>query len=528
MAARNLRRAFVALPLALAVAGCVQDDGTRYDPIPGRQRISYDSERELGWSFDLQAQRALPFVTDLAVLEFLDDLGNELVERLGEQPFDYRFRVIVNPELNAFTVPGGYIYFHSGTLLTAGDVEELAGVLAHELAHVKGRHQARLAQDIAIPSILASLAGLAAGAAAGSAGPLVAAQGLNVALQLQYTRQYEDEADRVGSVFLTRAGWRPAGMVRFFERIELEQEQAPEGFIPPYLYSHPAVDSRIDVVRGLDEKLKPMKSPPRLDDRFHAMQGRLAYLLAHKRSAISEVAPHDRARTDPLLAEARGHRAAGDIDAALASLDAAELLEPNDPRVSAERGEIFMAAGRPADAAVAYRRAVHLDPNPPSLLLALARAHRDAGNRRKAVFFAEQAVWRSGTRGTMRLQTERELERLIFPVIAQSGFGSGPARSSANDASDTDAPALIKVRRADGEQQFWGRISPHHLPTANYLTVRWTDPSGEVVRDERPRRTQRVYILDSYDFEDAAPGDWKFEVLLADDVVLATTIRVTE
>jgi predicted Zn-dependent protease len=528
MAAGKLTRAFLAVALALAAAGCIQDDGTRYDPVPGRQRMSYDSERELGWSFDLQAQKALPFITDLTVLEFMDDIGNELVEKLGEQPFDYRFRVIVNPELNAFAVPGGYIYFHSGTLLKSGDVEELAGVLAHELAHVKGRHQARLAQDLAIPSILASIAGLAAGAAAGSAGPLVAAQGLNVALQLQYTRQYEDEADRVGSVFMTRAGWRPNGMVRFFERIELEQDQAPEGFIPPYLYSHPAVDARIEVVRELDAKLKPMKSPPRLDERFRAMQGRLAYLLAHKRSAISDVAPHDRTRTDPLLAEARGHRAAGDTEAAFASLDAAERLEPNDPRVSAERGEILMAEGRPADAAVAYRRAVYLDPNPPSLMLALSRAHRAAGNRRKAVFFAEQAVWRSGTQGTMRLQTERELERLIFPVVAQSGFGTGPARSSANDASDTDAPELLTVRRADGEQHFWGRISPHHLPTANYLTARWTDPSGKVMRDKSPRRTQRVYILDSYDFQDAAPGDWSFQVLLADEVVLETTIRVTE
>jgi len=76
-------------------------------------------------------------------------------------------------------------------------------------------------------------------------------------------------------VFLTRAGWHPDGMVRFFERILLEKQQGPEGFIPPYLYSHPAVETRIDVVRGLDEKLQPMTSPPRLDDRFKAMQGRL-------------------------------------------------------------------------------------------------------------------------------------------------------------------------------------------------------------------------------------------------------------
>jgi predicted Zn-dependent protease len=206
MATRVLSaRTLLAAALALGALACIQDDGTRFDPIPGRQRMSADSEREVGWQFDQKAQQVLPVVTDLAVLEFMSDLGNA---RRGarRQPFDYRFRVVANQELNAFALPGGYIYMHTGTLLTAGDVQELAGVLAHELAHVKGRHHARMAQETAIPSILASLAGLAAGAATGSAGPLVAAQGLNVALQLQYTRRYEDEADRVGSVFLTRAG----------------------------------------------------------------------------------------------------------------------------------------------------------------------------------------------------------------------------------------------------------------------------------------------------------------------------------
>ena len=527
MAARVLSaRTLLATALALGALGCIQDDGTRFDPIPGRQRMSADSEREVGWQFDQKAQQVLPIITDLAVLEFMSDLGNVLVEGLGEQPFDYRFRVVANQELNAFAVPGGYIYMHSGTLLTAGDVEELAGVLAHELAHVKGRHQARMAQEIAIPNILASLAGIAAGAATGSAGPLVAAQGLNVALQLQYTRQFEDEADRVGAVFLTRAGWHPDGMVRFFERILLEKQQGPEGFIPPYLYSHPAVETRIDVVRGLDEKLQPMTSPPRLDDRFKAMQGRLAYLVAHRRGALTDTPSYDRARNDVLLETAGRQRQAGETEAALATLSAAEDQEPKDPRVAVQRGEILAAAGRPADAVVAFRRAVYLDANPPSVLLALARAYRDAGDHRRAVFFAEQAVWRAGTKGTLRLQAERELERMIFPVVAESGFGDGPARSVAGTLRAPTTQTV--VHKGDGPLQWWARVSPHHLPWGGYITVRWIDPSGSVAREKKPRHFQRVYIADKYDFEDAPRGDWKLEVLLADDVVHTETIRVTD
>lgn len=515
---RRLKRLALAVAVATAacVGGCIQNDGTRFDPVPGRTRMSVDAERELGWEFDQQVQRVLPLVTDLAVLEFMDDLGNVLVERLGEQPFDYRFRVVVSPQLNAFAVPGGYIYLHTGTILAAGDVEELAGVLAHELAHVKGRHHARLVQETALPNLLTSLAGIAAGAATGSAGPMVAAEGLNVALQLRYTRQFEDEADRVGAVFLTRAGWTPDGMVRFFERILLEKDRLPEGIIPPYLFSHPQVETRIDVVRELDERLAPVTRPPRMDARFREIQARLAWLVASRRETATMPEPFERGRTEPLLDGARRESEAGRIDAALATLLEAERVEPNDPRVPLLRGDILMAADRPADAVVAYRRAVYLDPSPPAVLLALARAHRDAGDRRRAIFFAEQAVWRAGDRGTLRQQAERELERLLFPVIPESGFGLGPARPG-----DAPPSRATVVSAADREVEYWVRVGPHYVGYASYFRTRWIDPRGAVVREERPDRQRRVYLTDTLELPRRHPllGTWRLEVLLADDVV---------
>ena len=523
MAARLLGLT-LAVALACGAFGCIQNDGTRFDPIPGRTRASSDSEREMGWEFDKKAQQMLPLITDLEVLEFMNDLGNVLVERLGEQPFDYRFRVLVNPELNAFAVPGGYVYFHTGTLLTVGGVEELAGVLAHELAHVKGHHQARLAQEIAIPNLLATLAGLAAGVAAGNAGPMIAAQGLNVALQLQYTRAYEDEADRVGAIFLNRAGYTTEGMVRFFERILLEKEKMPEQQVPPYLYSHPQIESRIEVVRALGQKLKPTTEPPRLDDRFHEMQARLAYLVAKRRTSMGDVAPYDRAKAQPLLDAASARRDAGDVTGALAKLVEAEQVEPLDPRVGVLRGDILAAAGRPADAAVAYRRAIRLDPNPPAVLLSLARAYRDAGDRREAIFFTEQAVWRSGERGSLRPQAERQLERLIFPVIAESGFGDDPLPRTA------DAPLAAPAARpqfASGDAiAWWARVGPHYIPWITYVKLRWTGPDGTVVREKKPSRSQHVYVGDTLARKDAAPGEWKLDVLLGDDVVHTQTFAI--
>lgn len=526
MAARHARvapariacaaRRLVAASLALIAVACIQADGTRFDPVPGRTRMSTDAEREMGWQFDLEAQKVLPMITDLEVLEFMNDLGNVMIDGFGDQPFDYRFRVIVNPELNAFAVPGGTIYFHTGTLLTTGSVEELAGVMAHELAHVKGHHQARLAQETALPNLLASLAGIAAGAATGSAGPMIAAQGANVAIQLQHTRQFEDEADRVGAVFLTRAGWDTDGMVRFFERILLEQKEMPEGQIPSYLYSHPQLEQRIDVVRGL--RLQPKRLPPEFDARFREMQQRVAYLVAKGRAGQAPVPPHDRARTQPFLDAAAARRSANDLDGALAQLDAAERAEPNDPRVPVLRGDILMQAKRPAEAAIAYRRAIHLDPNPPAVLLALGRAHRDAGNRREAIFFTEQAVWRAGSRGILRQQAERELERLIFPVIAESGFGD-------ERVATTAAPP--RMPSSGPPVRWWARIGPHYAELVSYVRVRWVDPTGAVVREEEPDRDRRVWLSDHIEAAET-PGTWKIEVLLAGDVVLTQSFEVAD
>jgi len=145
---------------------------------------------------------------------------------------------------------------------------------------------------------------------------------------------------------------------------------------------------------------------------------------------------------------------------------------------------------------------------PPSVLLALARAYRDAGDHRRAVFFAEQAVWRAGTKGTLRLQAERELERMIFPVVAESGFGDGPRGASrAHSARPRRRPSCTRATAPC----MWARVSPHHLPWGGYITVRWIDPSGGVAREKKPRHFQRVYIADKYDFEDAraVTGSWK-------------------
>ena len=120
--------------------------------------------------------------------------------------------MVVDPTLNAFAGPAGYIYFHTGLILAAGSLDELAGVMAHEIAHAKRSHVARSIEKATIPDLLAKLLGVGVAVAADEPGALIAAEGVSQSLQLAYSRELEAEADEVGVAFLVRAGYDPMGM----------------------------------------------------------------------------------------------------------------------------------------------------------------------------------------------------------------------------------------------------------------------------------------------------------------------------
>jgi predicted Zn-dependent protease len=209
----------LAAAAAAGLAACIQDDGTRFNPLKKIvPSVSEDDEREIGMAFDRELQAVVPVIHDPVVADFINELGQTLVSQIEPQPFIYHFRIIDDSALNAFAVPGGYIYFHSGTVLAVSSVDELAGVMGHEIAHIKQHHYARMRKQSQIPDLLVAIAGMAAAVAAKEPGLLVATQAANVAMKLRYSREYEAEADQYGGVFMVRAGYDPAGSARFFTR----------------------------------------------------------------------------------------------------------------------------------------------------------------------------------------------------------------------------------------------------------------------------------------------------------------------
>jgi predicted Zn-dependent protease len=214
-------------------------------------------ERKLGERFALEAAAALPLVREPAIVDYVARVGQRIVDRLeAPQPFEYRFAVVQDGALNAFAVPGGFIYVNTGVLLRAGSESELAGVLGHEIAHsyahhfVRQQEEGKLLSYAALAGALLSILHPAIGAAA---------MGASAAVQLKYQREFEREADYLGIRYMSAAGYDPHGMTSFMKRMWDEQRVLPLDEVPPYLLSHPLTDERIS---NLEAATKDMAAQP--------------------------------------------------------------------------------------------------------------------------------------------------------------------------------------------------------------------------------------------------------------------------
>jgi predicted Zn-dependent protease len=529
MATRRRLSARGALAGALACAlACVSGGGGMGNPL--KPNITADAERRMGDGADTQLRAVLPLIDDPIVLGFLNDLGQGLVRYVEPQPFVYRFRIVQEPTLNAFALPGGYIYFHTGTILAAKDIDELAGVMAHEIAHAKRSHVARLAERSAIPSLLASLLGIGAAVATGDPAAAIVAQGINQSLMLAYTREIETEADSVGTVFMVRAGYDPRGMAGFFDRLLAMKESRPGFQIPPYLMSHPRTEQRLDsaIARARATTITG-KQDPALAAAFPEVQARLALLMRERRSTLPSFRPApDAAITTPALAAAEKLAQAGDRGAAAAVLHDAGRAEPNDPRVAFREAELLADLGRTQEAIATYRRALLLDPEVALSYYRIGQLYQKQGDRVNAVFYLEQAERRFEAGGLLERQTRERINRLTFPLFARSGTSDGAEPSS--DAAKTPVGALRdEFRMGAPHVWFYGELANEWNERAAEVSVRWLDPSGsEVFREDAlKKRGRRVLVAQLAPPGGLAkPGIWQIEVLLAGERMDRVTFRV--
>lgn len=227
-------------------------------PLYHYQSYANQEEIDLGRKFSLVARAQFPFVRDPVIQQYLRSLGQRLVARLEQPEFPYQFAVVQDHSLNAFSVPGGYIYLHSGLLLRVESDDELAGVLGHEIAHVQGHHMLRQEQDTKLLSYASLIAMVLA-----IINPVLAAGASSAAgaVQMQYMRQLEEEADYRGLQYLRQAGFDPHGMPRFLKKMS-EEERLNSADVPPYFRSHPLSRDRLNYIENTVSTMEWNRTTP--------------------------------------------------------------------------------------------------------------------------------------------------------------------------------------------------------------------------------------------------------------------------
>jgi predicted Zn-dependent protease len=329
---------------------------------------------------------------DPEVSEYLQSLGLRLSSLAHDGNRDFNFFVVRDNAINAFALPGGFIGIHSGLLLETNHESELAAVLAHEVAHVTQRHIARGLESQARANLVSTAATLAAiliGAMAGGSsdatiGAVTAAQNMAIQSQINFTREHEYEADRVGIGLLATAGFDPASMAAFFDTMGRRTQLAPDR-VPELLRTHPVTSARIAEARGranqmgavvvapdslsyalTKERIRVLSTPAGEDPReYYASlttnEPDVSLAQTYGR-ALAQVMAGQAAVAIPTLTGLRDahpevlqfHTAlgqaqlvAGQTKAALETLERARELAPRNVPITVRYGEALLQAGRP-------------------------------------------------------------------------------------------------------------------------------------------------------------------------------------
>ncbi len=352
---------------------------------------SVKSEKEMGREFAQEAAKKLSLVEDPDILEYIAHVGAPIVEAAQPMTYRFRFHVVKSPTLNAFAVPGGHIYLYSGLLLKARHPGEIAGVIAHELAHVKHRHTAQMIGK----GTLVNLATLAAilisrGEPAVTAG----AAGAGLAMQLSFTREFEQEADRYGLLYMHQAGYDPRGILDFFEMMMREQRFSMSR-VPPYLLTHPLSTERMAQIESLIQIHRLEVAQPRQMEDFHRFQA----LLQAEVEGPTQVIPLFRQHAEEAPGEARAWHQLGLVylrygwaRESLGALTRCLELDPNLASAWADLAMLQARMGHWEQAQGMFQKALELRPEHGAFLAMMGEAMLQKGSQKEALELLDRAL----------------------------------------------------------------------------------------------------------------------------------------
>ena len=346
-------------------------------------------ESQIGEELYNKLKKENQLIDDARINNYVSQIGNKVLHQNTQVLYyDFHFSVVNSPSINAFATPGGYVYIHKGLMDLLENENELAGVLAHEVAHVMCRHiaqQYEKSQKLSMATLAAILAGAIIGGAGGADAAVVSLAAAS-ALQLKYSRENEEEADRIGLQSLVSAGYDGTGMLNMLKM--MKNFEFYSNTIPSYFLTHPGTDERIHYIDGLLQTRYKKRGVTSLFGGLTRIQTIL--VLTDKNTDTAQKRFEARLKKDPddvdaLYGLAMFKSRSGQFGNAMQLFSRALELAPDDIDILRGVGIGYFQSGKIPQAVDYLRKAYALDEHDEETILFLARSYEETSDAATAL-----------------------------------------------------------------------------------------------------------------------------------------------
>ena len=337
--------------------------------------LTVGEEREIGQQLLFQIRLAFPLLDDPDISQYINELGEEVLEVAGIQYFDYHFNIIASSQFNAFAAPSGLVFFFSGLIEKMDTEDELVSVLAHEIGHVVSRHIAKgmdQGAKIGVATTLLALASLALGVGAISQALLTGSLAVGQAANLHFSRKHEEEADRLAYGWMKKMGRNPIGQESMLKTMRRINRYTMGNNVPQYLLTHPYPEERLDYVQSLiafeEKELEGLKQT----DNFAFLRMKFRILSLVKDGEIlrnilqSSLANSTLKKSEKIMLHyglSQLDRMEKDYESSKTYLEEVINFYPNEPILLVDLGLVEMEAGKQQRALSLFRTAYNRDRN---------------------------------------------------------------------------------------------------------------------------------------------------------------------
>jgi predicted Zn-dependent protease len=323
------------------------------------------------------AQSAL---RDAETEKLFEDLGRPLITAAGLDPKSTKIVMLNDPEVNAFVATGQVVYLHSGLLVNADNVNQIQGVVAHELGHVAGGHSIRIqdgmkqATGVTIATMVLGALAMAAGAGEAGMGIMAAGQQAALGSFLSFSRAQETATDSAGAKYLSAAGISGKGSLEFFNKLQSNEYRVGVYAKDSYSRTHPLSRDRIASLETIYRKDPAWNKPsdPDLELRFQRVKAKLIGFV-QPGEAVKKY-PESNKSIPAHYARAYAYHVSGYPDKALAEAEALLALAPNDPYFLELKGQVLLESGKPREALPPLRQATEKSADNPLIASMLGHA----------------------------------------------------------------------------------------------------------------------------------------------------------